>query len=155
MSLFQRDEIIYSPINGMFLGIERVNDDVFSKKMMGDGIAILPEDGNVYAPFDGFCSATLDSNHAIGITSTNGTELIIHIGLETVKLKGVGFKRYVQIGDKIVMGQKLMKFDKKVLEKLGYDTVSILVVTNKTVSKRMNDGNKSIATESKALKVRI
>lgn len=153
MRIFNKREKIYSPINGMTMNIENVNDNVFSEKLIGDGIAIIPSDGMIYAPFDGICTATLQSNHAIGLTSCNNTELIIHIGIDTVKLNGNGFKCFVSQGDKIKCGQKLIEFDKKNVESQGYDTTVMVIVVNKQIRNRAECDLKIFAKESAIITV--
>lgn len=153
MRFFNKNEEIYSPINGFTMNIENVNDEVFAKKLIGDGIAIVPSDEVIYSPFDGTCTATLFSNHAIGLTSKNNTEIIIHIGIDTVKLNGEGFKCFVSQGDKIKLGQKLIEFDKEQLEIRGCDTTVMVVVVNKQIRKKVANDLRIIAKESAIITV--
>lgn len=133
----KKSKKIYSPICGTIIPLEEVNDPVFSKKMMGDGLAILPKENLVVAPCDGKISALVETNHAIGITTEEGIELIIHIGLETTNLHGNYFKPLIHQDEKVKKGQSLIEFDREKLSHEGYDTIVILVVPN-TNKKRLN-----------------
>lgn len=144
----------YAPVTGSVIDIENVNDKVFSKKMMGEGIAFNPDVGVVSAPIDSVVTATLDSNHAIGLTTTDGIEYIIHIGLDTVECKGNGFKRLVNDGDKVVQGTKLIEFDIDFLKKNNKDITTILIVSNKEhskVSKKLKQGDFAKTNENVVL----
>jgi len=123
-------EVIASPMDGKVLPLADVNDEVFSSKMMGDGAAIIPEDGKVFAPISGEVTVTMDSNHAIGLTSKQGAELLIHIGLDTVELDGKGFKAHVQKGDQVTAGDLLLEADLSVIKEEGYDATTMIILTN-------------------------
>ncbi len=105
-------------------------DQTFSDKILGDGIAILPEEGKVYAPADGEVSCVMDTKHAVAFTSAQGLEILIHVGLETVELKGKHFTSHVQSGAKVKEGDLLLEFDLEALKKAGYQTVTPVIVTN-------------------------
>lgn len=121
---------IYAPLKGEVIPLSQVNDAVFSSGAMGQGIAIEPEDGNVYAPFEGMVTAVFESKHAIGLTSPDGVELLIHVGLDTVELKGKGFDCKVKQDQKIQKGDLLLTFDSKEIEAAGYPKTTIVVVPN-------------------------
>ncbi|HEM3881004.1 TPA: PTS glucose transporter subunit IIA [Streptococcus suis] len=121
---------VFSPLSGQILPLEKVNDATFSKKMLGEGVAIIPKDGKVYAPFDGAVTSLFPTKHAIGLTSDEGVELLIHFGLETVELKGRGFVSHVSDGEKIEKGQLMLEVDVEMLVAEGYDIVTPVVVTN-------------------------
>ena len=125
----QNDGVITAYANGELTEIEKVNDETFASKVLGDGIAIIPEDGNVYAPVDGEISVAIESGHAVGFTDMNGTVYLIHIGIDTVQLNGKYFKVNVQVGDQIKRGDLLVTFDKEKVEKAGFDTACMLIVT--------------------------
>ena len=99
----QNDGVITAYANGELTGIEKVNDETFASKVLGDGIAIIPEDGNVYAPVDGEISVAIESGHAVGFTDMNGTVYLIHIGIDTVQLNGKYFKVNVQVGEEVAI----------------------------------------------------
>ncbi|NLY62969.1 MAG: PTS glucose transporter subunit IIA [Erysipelothrix sp.] len=120
--------IIYSPIKGKVVALETVNDPVFSEKMMGEGIAIIPEDSLVLSPVSGTVTSVFPTKHAFGLESEDGLELLIHIGLDTVKLNGEYFDAKVSQGDKVTVGDVLVSVDfSKVLE-AGYDIVTPLII---------------------------
>lgn len=121
---------VYSPVSGQLVALENVNDATFSEKLMGDGIAVLPEENLIVAPFSGVVSAIFPTKHAIGLTSDSGIELLIHIGIDTVELNGQYFTSFVQAGDQIVKGQKLIEVDSKKVKEAGYDIITPIIVTN-------------------------
>lgn len=121
--------LILSPIKGENKALDQVSDPVFAKKMMGDGIAIIPRTETIYSPIDGVISAVFPSKHAIGITAKNHLELLIHIGLETVELEGEGFTEYVEMGEEVKVGDKLIDFDLKKIEQNGKETDIMIVIT--------------------------
>ncbi|HIY58583.1 MAG TPA: sucrose-specific PTS transporter subunit IIBC [Candidatus Tetragenococcus pullicola] len=123
-------EAILAPVSGKVEPLTNVNDPVFSGEMMGKGIAIIPTDGTIYAPFSGTLTVFYDSKHAYGIRSEKGTELLIHIGIDTVNLKGKHFTTNKKQGDAVQKGEVLGTFDRKAIEQAGYDTTVMLVVTN-------------------------
>jgi PTS system glucose-specific IIA component len=124
---------IYTPVNGEIIPIEEVPDPVFSQKMMGEGVAVIPSKENIYAPVDGTVMLVADTKHAIGIRAEDGTEILIHIGLETVSLKGQGFTVAVKIGDKVSVGQLLIEVDWAYISKHAKSIVTPIVITNSHV----------------------
>lgn len=147
-------EVVVSPMNGEVVPLEEVNDEVFSSKMMGDGIAILPEDGKVYAPVTGEVTVTMDSGHAVGLTSENGGEVLIHVGLDTVELAGEGFVSHVEKGDKVTAGDLLIEADIDLIKEKGYDPTTIVVVTNTTEYKGIKTtDNESISHSDELLEL--
>ena len=151
----QNDGVITAYANGELTEIEKVNDETFASKVLGDGIAIIPEDGNVYAPVDGEISVAIESGHAVGFTDMNGTVYLIHIGIDTVQLNGKYFKVNVQVGDQIKRGDLLVSFDKEKVEKAGFDTACMLIVTeangktlNKTKERKIKVGEEVAILEN-------
>ena len=151
----QNDGVITAYANGELTEIEKVNDETFASKVLGDGIAIIPEDGNVYAPVDGEISVAIESGHAVGFTDMNGTVYLIHIGIDTVQLNGKYFKVNVQVGDQIKRGDLLVSFDKEKVEKAGFDTACMLIVTeangktlNKTKERKVKVGEEVAILEN-------
>ena len=121
---------IYSPIEGVFKNLSDVPDKVFADKLMGDGIAIIPKDGKVYAPADGTVVSIMESKHGILFKTDTGVEMLIHVGLDTVNLNGKYFKSYVDNESKIKLGDLLLEFDTDALIKEGYNLITPVVVTN-------------------------
>lgn len=119
-----------SPITGEAVDLSQVPDPVFAEKMVGDGIAIIPTEDIVVAPCDGKIVQIFPTNHAIGIETTTGLDLLIHIGIDTVDLKGDGFKRLVEEGDMIKKGQPILEVDIKRVKELGKPLTSPFVITN-------------------------
>lgn len=125
-----KDIIIYAPIKGKCVELNKVNDPMFSEGMMGQGVAIIPEEGRVVAPVNGVISAIFETKHAIGITSEDGAELLIHIGIDTVNLKGKYFNARIKEGDSIKVGDLLVEFNKDSIIKEGYEVITPVIVTN-------------------------
>lgn len=129
--LFKKRKLqIYAPIHGEIVPLDQVPDPVFSQKMMGEGIAIMPTDGKVHAPIDGTVVLVADTKHAIGLKSDDGTEILIHIGLETVNLKGEGFTTLVKVGDKITVGQPLIEVDWAYIGEHATSIITPIIITN-------------------------
>lgn len=124
------NDVIFSPMNGEIVTLEKVSDPVFSSGALGQGIAILPSDGNVYAPVDGKISATFDSNHAVGLLSDHGAEILIHVGLDTVTLKGDGFKTHVSAEQRVSKGDLLLEADLAIIKKNNLEDITVVVITN-------------------------
>ena len=123
-------EILKSPLTGNLVALSDVPDEVFSSGVLGKGIAIEPTVGKVIAPADGEITTLFPTGHAVGIKTNNGAELLIHIGMDTVKMNGDGFKTHVQQGDKVKQGQLLIEFDIDKIKKAGYPIITPFVVTN-------------------------
>lgn len=123
-------EDLYSPMKGEVLPIDQSNDAAFASKAMGDGVAINPEEGVIYAPADGKISLVFPTKHAIGITLGSGAELLIHAGIDTVKMEGEGFELYVDAGDQIKKGDKLLSFDMNLVKEKGYQTQTMFLVAD-------------------------
>ncbi|MBL1229860.1 PTS glucose transporter subunit IIA [Enterococcus sp. BWB1-3] len=123
---------VFSPMSGKLLSLEKVDDPVFSSGSMGRGVAILPSEGRVIAPVSGTVTLLFPTNHAIGIVSEEGAEILIHIGMDTVELNGEGFTPLVKQGDKVVLGQELLLFDEQFIKAHKKSTVTPIVITNST-----------------------
>jgi PTS system beta-glucosides-specific IIC component len=121
--------IITSPVSGRIVPLGEVQDDVFSKEVLGKGIAIIPEENQIIAPFDGTVNV-YDSKHAIGIASDDGIELLIHVGLNTVELEGRHFECGLKTDDRVKKGDILIGFDKEAIQKEGYPIITPVIVTN-------------------------
>ena len=117
-------------MSGKVLELSTIKDEAFATGAMGKGIAIEPAVGKLVAPADGVVSAVFPTSHAIGISSNQGAELLIHIGMNTVKLKGEHFKVHVQEGDEVKAGDLLIEFDTDAIASKGYDLTTPIIVTN-------------------------
>ena len=121
---------IISLTNGELLDITKVPDEVFSTKMMGDGFAIKSNDGIIVSPVDGKIGVVFETKHAIIIESTEGKEILIHLGIDTVNLKGEGFEVFVNVGDEVKAGDKLVKMDVEFIEANAKSSISPVIFTN-------------------------
>src|SRR4051812_4127787 len=131
-SLTLSDQDFVMPIEGEIIPITEVEDQVFSQKMMGDGFAIIPAKGSVVSPVDGEIINVFPTKHAIGLKSKQGYEILIHIGMDTVDLKGEGFTVLVKDGESVSKGQEIVKFDLEKIKNSATSTVSPVVFTNLT-----------------------
>ncbi|SFR06052.1 PTS system, beta-glucosides-specific IIC component [Enterobacter sp. kpr-6] len=134
---------LVSPLNGDVIALEEVADDAFAQKVLGDGIAIRPQYGQVVAPCDARVETLIDSHHAIGLSCDNGAELLIHVGLNTVNLQGQHFRPLVKEGDVVKAGTPLLEFDKEAIERAGYDLTTPVLVINSdefTLTKHQSAG---------------
>lgn len=129
-SMWRKEKIIGSPIKGEAVSIKEVKDPTFSDEILGKGVAIKPFDGRVVAPCDGVVSMVFDTKHALSITTEHGAELLIHIGLDTVNLKGKFFEAKVNAGEHVKAGTLLLEFDLEKIREEGYDTICPIVVCN-------------------------
>jgi len=146
---------IYSPINGILLKIEDVPDPVFSQKMVGDGVALEPTEGIVYSPVNGTIIQLFPTKHALGLKTEEGLELLIHIGMDTVEMKGNGFESFVSEGEKVKVGDKLIKFDMELVKK-EHPLTSPIIITNMDIVDKIvkePDGEKVRAEKTKIMRV--
>ncbi|AJO21430.1 PTS glucose transporter subunit IIA [Weizmannia coagulans] len=123
-------EELVAPMSGKVVQIEDVPDEVFSQKMIGDGIAIEPDEGVVVSPVDGEIVQFFPTKHAVGLKTKSGLEILIHIGMETVALNGEGFEGFVQQGDRVKAGDKLVSFDLEQIRERAESIISPVVITN-------------------------
>ncbi|WP_455544242.1 glucose PTS transporter subunit IIA [Intestinibacter sp.] len=124
------DGVVYAPIKGKAIDLSEVNDGVFSEGMLGKGIGIEPEEGRAVSPVNGTISVVFDTKHAIGITSDEGIEVLIHVGLDTVQLNGQHYTTHVKVGDKVNVGDLLVEFDIDKIKEAGYRTVTPIIISN-------------------------
>ncbi|WP_210468693.1 PTS glucose transporter subunit IIA [Sporosarcina sp. 6E9] len=152
-----KEETILAPLTGSVVQIEEVPDPVFSQRMLGDGIAIMPTDGTVVAPFEAEIVQVFPTKHAIGLRGKSGLEVLIHIGLETVALNGEGFETFVQQGDKVSAGDKLVKFDMDYVNENANSLVTPITLTNGEVVENFTVTEESsvVAGETTLIRVKI
>ena len=125
-----KDTVLSACLNGTVVPLAEVKDEAFSSGALGDGIAIEPSDGELVAPADGEVSSTFDTHHAVGLTTDDGAELLMHIGIDTVKLGGKHFTYLVKEGDKVKKGQPLIRFELDAIKAEGYPVTTPLIVCN-------------------------
>ena len=125
-----KEEVIYSPVDVELMDMTDVPDPVFSKIMLGDGVAVKPKNGTIVSPVDGEVIQLFHTKHAIGIRTLSGLELLIHIGLETVGLNGEGFEAHIKEGDKVKAGDPLITCDLALIEEKAASTVTPIVIMN-------------------------
>lgn len=125
-----KEKVIYAPVRGNVIPRERIPDATFASGILGDGVGIEPETGEVVAPFDGTIASVTDTRHAIGMTGPGGMELLIHVGVDTVKMNGDGFTLLVSQKDEVKAGQKLMTFDIAKIKAAGYSTTTAVLLAN-------------------------
>lgn len=128
-----RDEgnlLISSPLTGTVIPLEEVEDAAFSSGALGKGVAVIPDEGVLYAPADGTITAMFPTGHAIGMMTEGGAEVLMHVGMDTVQLDGKGFHPLVQPGDSVKRGQKLLEFDCRLITEAGYSLVTPVLITN-------------------------
>lgn len=123
-------QLIAAPLTGEALPLEKVDDEVFATGVLGLGGAILPSEAKVYAPFDGSVTTVAETKHAIGLVSSSGVELLIHVGINTVGLNGKGFVVHVQEGQSVKQGDLLLEFDPTIIKEAGLSPATMVIVSN-------------------------
>ena len=130
LAIETKDNTIYAPLKGNVIPYDQIPDPTFASGVLGKGVGIEPEIGEVVAPFDGTVSSVTDTKHAIGISGPQGMELLIHVGVDTVNMKGEGFDMLVAEGDEVKAGQKLITFDIEKIKEAGYSPTTAVLLTN-------------------------
>ncbi len=136
--LFSKEVKIFSPVNGEAVNIEEVPDEVFSRKMMGDGIAVLPADGIFVSPADGEITMIFRTGHAFGMKTGRHTEILVHIGIDTVELEGKGFEILAEQGQKVKKGTPIVKVDTEFIRQKGYNLITPVIITSPDHSKSVD-----------------
>lgn len=158
MGLFSKKKELdlYAPITGELIDITEVKDQVFSQKILGDGIAIEPKEGVLYAPFDCEVVQLFHTLHAIGLKAKD-VEILVHIGMDTVELNGEGFKGFVNEGDHVKKGQKLIEFDIDYIKSKGKEITTPIVITNMDQVKSLDKSDKKdvVANQDIAVKINL
>ena len=121
---------MYATVSGTVIPSEEIPDDTFAAGVLGQGVGIQPDQGIVVAPFDGEISSITETQHAVGVTSPDGMELLIHVGVDTVAMNGEGFTCFVQEGQQVKAGDKLIAFDRDKIAAAGHPDVVVVLVTN-------------------------
>lgn len=121
---------IQAPVQGQLVSLDQINDEVFASQQMGKTLAIYPTEEQIVSPGNGQVTALYPTHHAIGLKLDNGAEILLHIGVNTVELKGRGFETFVKVGERVRLGQKLLSFDKQIIQAAGYDPTVLVIVTN-------------------------
>ena len=142
-----------SPLTGTVISLTEVEDPVFAGGVLGEGVAIIPDEGKVYAPADGIISAVTDTKHAVGITTDTGAEVLIHVGLDTVRLGGEGFTLHCKEGDRVIKGSLLLEFDIDKIKEEGFALTTPVLISNmnnfvslKTSSKKQVEAGEKLLT---------
>lgn len=130
VSVSEEKGCIYSPVNGKAVALETLGDGMFSEKILGDGIAVAPSEGNFYAPVSGTLETVFPTGHAYGIQSEDGIEILLHIGIDTVALDGKGFQTHVKQGQQVKAGGLLGTVDLDAVKKAGYRVETMIIVTS-------------------------
>lgn len=145
---------VMAPVKGEVISLSEVNDGVFSKELLGKGVAIKPEESMIVSPVEGEIVTVLKSKHAIGIRSKEGIELLIHVGIDTVNLNGAPFEVFVEEGEHVTVGQKLIQADFDKINAAGYDNTVILVVTNSEQFQTISEHIGIIAEHSSVMDIK-
>lgn len=144
-----------APVYGETVDLVELPDPVFAEKMVGDGVAFRPERGVLYAPVDGEVVQVFPTKHAIGLRTKEGLEVLIHIGLDTVEMKGEGFKSHIRQNQKVKAGEKIMEFALDRITAHGKSTLTPLLITNMTAVKEIKIQHGKVTPESNVMEVRI
>ncbi|EOI91913.1 PTS system, beta-glucoside-specific IIABC component [Enterococcus faecalis EnGen0298] len=121
---------IQAPVQGQLVSLDQINDEVFASQQMGKTLAIYPTEEQIVSPGNGQVTALYPTHHAIGLKLDNGAEILLHIGINTVELKGRGFETFVKVGERVRLGQKLLSFEKQIIQAAGYGPTVLVIVTN-------------------------
>ena len=141
MSNLEKNLSVLAPVSGKIIALEQVPDPVFSGKTLGDGVAIIPEDGKIYSPVDGTVTTVSTTLHAYGFTTADGVDILVHIGLETVSLKGEGFKVYIKDGDTVKKGELIAEVDLTYLDRKGISVISPVLICDGAENMTMDTAN--------------
>lgn len=158
MGLFSRKKIdeFVSPAKGKLIHLDKVSDPVFSQKLMGDGFAVAPSDNEIVAPIGGVIGTVFPTKHALMITSKHGLEIMLHLGIDTVELKGKPFEMFIKEGDTVKAGQKLATMDLEQVKEAKKDSSIMTIITNSDAVKEMGTfEEKDVLAGDQALDVTI
>lgn len=142
---------INSPLSGQSVPLDHVPDKAFASKQMGEGLAIDPTEGILIAPFDGVVIYLIQSKHALILEHESGLQLLIHIGINTVALKGEGFHSHIRSGETVIAGQKLITFDVNFIREAGYELITPIVIANGEIAPDVACSYKEVQTGEAAI----
>jgi glucose-specific phosphotransferase system IIA component len=151
----QNSLTIYAPMSGKIIDLTELEDPVFSEKMVGDGVAIEPNENIVLSPVKGKIIQVFPTKHAIGIETDNGLEILIHLGIDTVELKGEGFNAFVKVGDRVNIGDKLLEMNIEIIQEKGKSTHTPIFITNMDKVKELKLMNKDSVKAGKDIIMEI
>jgi glucose-specific phosphotransferase system IIA component len=154
---FRKSYSLLAPVDGKIIELSRVPDPIFSEKMAGDGIALETSGDTFVSPADGILTLIFNTNHAFALTLDNGAEILVHIGLNTVELKGEGFERIAKVGEHVKAGDPVVKVDRKFVTEKGYSLITPVLITNlsNNLVIKGNVGQMAKAGETEALTYKI
>lgn len=144
-----------APVSGETVDLVDLPDQVFAGKIVGDGVAFKPDQGVLYAPVGGEIVQVFPTKHAIGLRTKEGLEVLIHIGLDTVEMKGEGFTSFIQQNQKVKTGDKLMEFDLKLIAERGKSILTPLIITNMAAVKELNLYHGKVTPQTTVMEVKI
>lgn len=127
-------KVVVSPVSGQAVSLDQVNDEMFSKRMLGDGAAVIPESREVRSPISGRVTMVYETQHAIGLETAEGYEILLHIGIDTVMLKGIPFDTHVEVGSAVEKGDLLTVVDWPYIHEKGCDPIVVLLAVSKQVT---------------------
>lgn len=151
----KKSVIINSPVNGTAVDITNVPDEVFATKMVGDGIAFEPSEGELYSPVDGEIVNLFPTKHALGIRTGEGLEILIHIGIDTVELKGEGFESYIRENQTVKAGEKIMCFNIDLIKRKSYSTLILVIITNMDMVESIQCSYGKVSVGGNAIEVKL
>ncbi len=129
-SFATRSDTIYAPTSGVLVSIQEINDEVIASGLLGDGYGIIPVGNTIYAPADGRVDTVTVTNHAVGIMTKTGIEVLIHVGIDTVNMEGKGFVRHVEANQEVSAGTPLLSYDPEAIKAAGYEDMVTVVISN-------------------------
>lgn len=137
-NFMKKPKVFVSPMAGKTVTIQEIPDEVFSQKIVGDGVAILPTDDEIFSPVDGEIIQIAESGHAFCIKSNDNVEILIHIGVDTVNMHGEGFEALAKVGQKVKKGELIARADIELIKQKGYHTHTAVLVTNMNIIKDLH-----------------
>lgn len=132
--LFGKKKGIFAPVDGTFVPLAEVNDPVFSQKIMGDGVAVIPDSDEITSPVIGTIQTIIDQKHALGISMEGGQEVLVHMGIDTVELAGEPFDILVDVGDRVEIGTPLARMKRQEIEEKGKETIVLVIAAGEQLS---------------------